>query len=65
MFNVFGRMRSDRTSYILIVKFGTDLIPWICKDFRQAKDIIKNIGVDIDDYVIYESSPIEIMKGDI
>lgn len=64
MFNVFRRMRSDRTSYILIVKFGEDLIPWICKDFRQAKDIIKNIGVDIDDYVIYESSPIEIMRGE-
>lgn len=63
MFNIFRRMRSDRHSYILIVQVGENMIPWICKDYREAKTIVKNIGIDIDNYVIYESMPIEIMKG--
>lgn len=64
MISFFSRFRDWRKNYILILQFGENLIPFICKSYKEVKDIYKNIGVDVDNYVIYQASAIEIMKGE-
>lgn len=63
MFNWLKRFKSWRENYILILQFGDNLIPFVCRDFKEAKSVLRNIGVDVDNYVIYQASAVEIMKG--